>query len=127
MKTEKTTTPNALPFNLPSVDVEAVFAAQQKNVETIVEVNRITVDGLLLVAKRQEEILKQTLEDIKAAAQSKTPDFAGFASNLLTKSVEHAKEIAQLVAKTNQDAFAVVSKRANETVAEVEKAVKAKA
>lgn len=124
MKTEKT---NALPFNLPTFDLESVFAAQQKNVETIVEVNRITVDGLLTVAKRQEEILKSTMEDIKAAAQSKTPDFAGFAQSMLTKSVEHAKEIAQLVAKTNQDAFAVVSKRANETVAEVEKAVKAKA
>ncbi|MGC4118141.1 MAG: phasin family protein [Myxococcales bacterium] len=118
---------NALPFNVPAIDLESVFAAQQKNVETIVEVNRITVDGLLTIAKRQEEILKATMEDIKAAAQSKTPDFAGFAQNMLTKSVEHAKEIAQLVAKTNQDAFAVVSKRANETVAEVEKTVKVKA
>ncbi|HEY3449058.1 MAG TPA: phasin family protein [Myxococcales bacterium] len=124
MKTEKT---NSLPFAIPSFDIESLFAAQQKNVETIVEINRITVDGLLTVAKRQEEILKSAMEDIKAAAQSKTPDFAGFASSMLTKSVEHAKEIAQLVAKTNQDAFAVVSKRANDTVAEVEKAVKAKA
>jgi len=113
--------------SVPSVDVEAIFAAQQKNVEAIVEVNRIAVDGLLSVAKRQEEILKQTMEDIKAAAQSKTPDFAGFTSGMLGKSVEYAREIAAMVTKANQDAFAVVTKRANETVSEVEKVIKAKA
>ena len=57
-------------FKLPSVDIDKLIAAQQKNIEAVAEANRVAVDGIQALAKRQVEVLQETM---KEASQAVSP------------------------------------------------------
>src|SRR3546814_7135371 len=57
-------------FKLPNVDVDAVVAAQKKNIEALTSANQLAVEGMQAIAKRQAEILRQTVEELQKNVQS---------------------------------------------------------
>ena len=40
-------------FKLPNVDVDAVVAAQKKNIEALTSANQLAVEGMQAIARRQ--------------------------------------------------------------------------
>ena len=52
-------------FKLPNVDVDAVVAAQKKNIEALTSANQLAVEGMQAIARRQAEIMRQTVEELQ--------------------------------------------------------------
>jgi phasin family protein len=110
----------------PTVDFEAVLATQKRNVETAIEAYRVATEGLKAIARRQEEIVKETVSTLQSKASTiDAPEkYVELATSLAHKSFDQVREIAELAAKTNKDVLDVVVKRSNDAVAELKAAVK---
>ena len=115
-------------FRLPNVDVEAVVAAQKKNIEALTSANQLAVEGMQAVAKRQAEILRQTAEELQKNMQSLmengAPDAKVAKSTELTKTafekaIANMKELSEMVTKSNAEAFDVINKRVAESLDEI--------
>src|SRR3546814_11077957 len=57
-------------FKLPNVDVDAVVAAQKKNIEALTSANQLAVEGMQAIATRQAQILRQTVEEMQKNVKS---------------------------------------------------------
>ncbi len=51
---------------IPGLDVEAILAAQKKNVEAMIGANQIVAEGYQAVAKRQAELAQTTFQETQA-------------------------------------------------------------
>ena len=115
-------------FKLPQVDVEALVAAQRKNIETLSTANKLALEGMQAVAKRNMEIMQQSLADMteamKAIAAAEAPQAkAAKQAELLKSAYERAvgnmKEVADLIQNSNSEALGVLNKRFMEAMDEV--------
>jgi phasin family protein len=110
-------------FRFRPFDVEALMAAQRRNIEALSQANQLAVEGIQAVAKRQIEVARQAIEDVSALlrdlAQPASPEDriaknTEFAKQLLEKSVNHGREITLLATKAGTEAADVLRKRATE-------------
>ena len=115
-------------FRLPGLDTEAMLAAQRRNIEAVTRANQLAAEGMQAVMKRQTEILRQTMEEASRMmgdiAQAGGPERqaakqAEIAKTAFEKAISNMKEIADLMARANQDTFAVINKRVAESMDEV--------
>jgi phasin family protein len=115
-------------FRVPSVDVDAVVASQRKNIEALTQANQLAVEGVQAVARRQVEIARQAMEEFSAMirdlAQPVSPEDriakqAEFSKQALEKGLTNARELTEMVAKANTEAFNVINKRLTESLDEV--------
>ena len=115
-------------FRLPGLDTEAMLAAQRRNIEAVTRANQLAAEGMQAVMKRQTEILRQTMEEASRMmgdiAQAGGPERqaakqAEIAKTAFEKAISNMKEIADLMARANQDTFAVINKRVSESMDEV--------
>ncbi len=115
-------------YKVPGLDVDAIVASQQKNVEAITAANKTALEGLQAVAARQADLLKQAMESASTAVESisvsGTPqDAAAKQAELVKATFEKAlsdmKEIAEIVAKSNSEAAETINGRISESLEEV--------
>ena len=115
-------------FKAPSVDVEPVLEAQRKNIEAVVTANKLAVEGVQAVFKRQAEILQKTLEEINgnitdvSSAGSVQDSVAKQADVLkagLDTALSNMRELAEMINKSNTEAFETVNKRFGESLEEL--------
>lgn len=115
-------------FNMPGMDMEAMLAAQRKNIEALAEANKLAVEGMQAVAKRQAEILAQAMTEVSSVAQQLTQggnpqDMSSKQGELVKQAFEKAlanmRELAEMVNKSNAEAFAVINKRFSESLVEL--------
>ena len=112
-------------MQIPGVD--AVMAAQQKNVEALMEANKIAMAGYQEIFQRQVQLVEAAVAD----AQSQIGDAQGkpMSADQAQKGVEtlrtnmekaltNARELAELAQKANTGAFDVIKSRFDEAVAE---------
>lgn len=123
-------------YNLPGVDMDSVVASQKKNLEALTSANRVVFQGLQSVGKRQAEILQETMNEATKALDSLTK--AGSPQDVAAKQAELAKEaferalgnmreLAEMVAKANQQATDTINTRISATLDEIkDMALKAK-
>jgi phasin family protein len=115
-------------FRVPGIDVDALVAAQRKNFEALRQANQVAVEGLQAVAKRQAEIVQQTIEEASTLVRDWTQ--RGAPEERLANSVEAAKEafekglanfreLNDLTAKASTDTFSVIARRVSEGLDEV--------
>ena len=123
-------------FALPGFDVESLIALQRKNLEAVTQANQLAVEGVQAVARRQVEIARQTVDDASAAfrdiVQPAAPEErfaknAELAKQAFEKTLANAKELAELVAKANAEAFNVLTKRVTESFDELREQAKQRA
>lgn len=124
-------------FKLPGVDVESAFAAQQKNIQALTAANQLAFEGFQAVARRQSEILRQTIEqttsivsELLAAGspEEKVAKQADLVKAAFEKALANTRELAELVTKSNTEAADVINKRVSESLEELKSVVaKAKA
>ena len=112
---------------LPGVDADAVLAAQQKNVDALIEANQVVIAGYQDLYKRQVALFEAAVAETKdklaqVQGQPLTADQATQNVEALKASFEKAaadvKELAELAQKANTGAFEIVKTRAEEAVAE---------
>ncbi len=120
---------------LPGVDADAVLAAQQKNVDALIEANQVVIAGYQDLFKRQVALFEAAVAETKdklaqVQGQPLTAEQATQNVDALKTAFEKAaadvKELAELAQKANTGAFEIVKVRAEEAVAEF-KATAAKA
>ena len=115
-------------FKLPHVDVEAMVAAQRKNIETLSAANKLALEGMQAVAKRNMEIMQQTIADLteamKAIASADAPQAkAAKQAELLKAGYEKAmlnmRELQDMVQKVSGETLGLLNKRVAEALDEV--------
>ncbi|MEO5336372.1 MAG: phasin family protein [Magnetospirillum sp. WYHS-4] len=118
-------------YQVPGVDMNAVIDSQRKNLEAVTQANRVALEGMQAFAKRQAEILQQTLGETVAAVESltgsgtpqeATAKQADLVKTAYEKALANMKELAELVAKSNAEAGETINKRIAESLDEIKKA-----
>lgn len=116
-------------MQLPGMpDMDAVLAAHRKNLETLTAANRVALEGVQAVARRNMEIMQQTMseltENLRAFASPEAPQAkAAKQTELLKHAYERAvanmKEVSDLIQKSNSEAVGLINHRFIEAMDEV--------
>ena len=114
-------------------DLEAFFAPVRKNVEAVAAANKVALDGVKAVLKRQGEILNDLAADAATLVQDAKDSAGADPQDLAAKNVETAKlalndavantrELGEMLAKSQEEAFDVINVRLAESLDEVKAA-----
>ncbi len=115
-------------LKLPGFDMTALMTAQRKNLEALMAANRVALEGMQAIAKRQAEIMAQAVAEVSGMAQQMTgsgnPQEAGAKQSELVgqtfeKALANMRELAEMFSKTNTEAFDLINKRFTESVEEL--------
>jgi phasin family protein len=110
------------------LDVEAVWAAQRRNVEALSQANQAAVDGVQKLARSHIELTRQAFEGWStllrewaqpASTEDRIAKNTEYAKQLLEKGISHGREMATIAAKAGTDAAEILHKRANEGLDEL--------
>lgn len=121
-------------MKVPGMDMDALTAAQKRNLEAITAANRLAFEGMQAVGKRQIELMRQAMDEMTTAMQAMTA--AGAPEEKIAQQVEltkkaleqmasNMKELGEMVSKSNSEAAEVLQGRIGEMLDEV-KALTAK-
>jgi phasin family protein len=120
-------------LKMPGFDMQAMMDSQKKNMEALVAANQAAMAGYQDFAKKQMAIFEETM----TAAQSQMahmgdamgPDGAAKQAELykvaFEKALANMTELAEAAKKANEEAFAIVSARVKESIAELQAITKA--
>ena len=118
--------------DVPKFDFDAIVELQKKNLDAFTAVSQLAVEGAQALAKRQSEMVQQTIEDATkmnetfskidnpqavAAAQ------AEMLQGAFVQSVDNTRELASLMTKSNTEATDAMNTRVVEALEEVKKTV----
>ena len=116
-------------LKIPGFDMQAIMDAQRKNIEALTAANQTAVQGMQAVAQRQAEILSQAMNEVSTVAQqlassaSNPQEMTTKQAELVRTAFEHAlanaRELAEMVSKSNTEAFAIINKRVTESLQEL--------
>lgn len=115
-------------FTLPGFNVEALMAAQRKNVEAFTQANQLAIEGVQALARRQVEIAREAFDGAPAllkelsqpaAPQERIAKNAALAKATFEKNLATVRELGELVSKANAEAFEVLTKRFTESFDEL--------
>lgn len=118
-------------YQVPGLDMNALIESQRRNLEAVTQANRVALEGVQAVAKRQAEILQATLSEAVAAVeaiagsgspQEATARQADLVKGAYEKALSNMKELAELVAKSNAEAGEAINNRIAESLDEIKKA-----
>jgi phasin family protein len=119
--------PNGLQFSGP--DVETMFASQHKNVEAIMQANRLTLDGVQAIWRRQLDFIQEAVEGFATLvgdfaqppgpAKEKFAKHAEYSKRALEKNLANARELSGLATKTTTDAMNIINRRFCEGLGEM--------
>jgi len=119
-------------LKLPGVDVNEFLASQKKNIEAFTKAINMATEGAGAVARRQAEILRAALEQSTAMIRELTSpgnpkETVARQVELLKKTFEtavaNARELAEIVEKSNKEAFDVIRRRTSESLEEIRKSL----
>ena len=120
-------------FKVPGVDMEALLTAQKKNIAALTEANQHAVEGVQALAQRQIEIFQQAMKGAADAAREVASaggpkEAAAKQAELAKAAFEHAmanmREMADMVSKSSNQAFSVITKRVAEGLEELKEKAK---
>jgi phasin family protein len=115
-------------FKMPGFNMDALMAAQRKNIEAMTALNQAAFESMQSIAHRQAELARQTWEDtsnlMNAIMSPPTPEEkvvrqAEASKAAVEKCMANAREIGETVAKCNYQAMETVSNRLSEGIEEL--------
>jgi phasin family protein len=108
-------------FSIPGLDVETMAKAQRKNVEALTAVCQLAFDCAQQSARRQAELFRDTAEEMMSSfrkvsvmgnPQDQMASQAEIGRQALEKGMTSLRELAELAARTNAEAFDILNRRA---------------
>ena len=107
--------------------MEAVMSAHRRNLETLSAANKVALEGAQAVARRNMEIMQQTMseltESMRQFSGGDAPARAARQADMLKVAYERAvgnmQEIADLIQKSNGEALGLLNARFAEAMDEV--------
>lgn len=115
-------------FKVTGIDFEAVLAGQRRNIEAFTAANQAALDGFQILAKRQAEMVRQSVDEANKAVKelfaAGSPEEKASRQAELTKvaferAVANTRELAELVARSQAQAIDHINKRVAEGLDEV--------
>ncbi len=109
-------------------DMEAVLSAHRKNMEALTQANRVAMEGAQAIAKRNMEIMQQTMAELSQTVQAMTSAEAPQAkaakqTDLVKATYERAvanmQEIGDLIQRSNSEALGLINSRFAEGMEEL--------
>ena len=109
-------------------DMDALMAAHRRNLETLSAANRVALEGAQAVARRNMEIMQQTMSELTdtmrsfAAAENPSTRAARQAEMLkgaYERAVANMQEIGELIQKSSGEALGLLNHRFTEALDEV--------
>ena len=120
-------------FKFPGVDMSAFVEGQRKDIEAVVEANRAAYESMQALARKQTEMLTQTMQGIQEAAKSVASaglvDPAKQAEAVKAacqKALADMTELAAFAHQSHTEAMASITQRANERIQEFTKLLQGK-
>ncbi|WP_458766615.1 phasin family protein [Cupriavidus basilensis] len=122
-------------YKLPGVDMTSVIEARRKDIEAITEANKVAYEGMQALVQKQTEILSKTMQEIQSAAQKMTTggnpaeamaNQGEFVQQGLQKAFNNMRELAEMAQKSQAEALAVITKRAEQNIEEAKNLMKPK-
>ena len=114
-------------FKVPGVDMSAIVEARRKDIEALVEANKAAYEGMQALVRKQTEMLTQAMQGIQEAASGAAGGLgladpakqAELARNAYTKALADMRDLVEIARKSQVDAMASITKRANEHLQEL--------
>ena len=115
-------------FRFRPFDVEAVWAAQRRNIEALSQANQAAMAGVQALAKHQIELTRETFEGFSAlwrdmaqpgSSEDRVAKNTEYAKQVLENGVKHGGEIATIAAKAGSEAAEILHKRTTESLDEI--------
>ncbi len=120
-------------YKWPGLDPEMMTEGYKKNLEAVAAANKAAVEGMQAVVQRQMEQFRQSVEDFASVSQKVTEEEAGTAKaaaqteafkSAYEKTLANLRELADMMAKTNTEAFETLNKRFTEGLGELSQGLK---
>lgn len=114
-------------MKVPGVDMDAVVSSQRRNLEALTEANKLAMEGMQSIIKRQAEILRQSMEEAAKAAQdiasAETPQTkmsrqTEVAKESMEKAISNMRELSEMLSKANTEIFELLNSRISEALEE---------
>lgn len=114
-------------FKLPGVDMTSVMDARRKDIDAITEANRLAYEGMQALVQKQTEMLSKTMQELQVAASQMNASGdpsqvmakqGAFVQQTFQKAFENMRELAEMAQKSQADALAAITKRAEQNVEE---------
>ena len=115
-------------FRFQPFDVEAVWAAQRRNIEALSQANQAAMAGVQALAKHQIELTRETFEGFSAlwrdlatpvSTEDRIVKNTEYVKQIIEKGVKHGGEIATIAAKAGSEAAEILHKRTTESLDEI--------
>ena len=115
-------------FRFHPFDVEAVWAAQRRNIEALSQANQAAMAGVQALARHQIELTRETFEGFSAlmrdmaqpgSSEDRVAKNTEYAKQVLENGVKHGGEIATIAAKAGSEAAEILHKRTTEGLDEI--------
>ena len=105
-------------FKIPGVDFSSIVERERKNIEALAEANRIAFEGWQNLVRRQSEILQDSMK--RAVEESRNQNALKNGAELARSAFETAlgnmRELAEMAARSQREAFEVIRKRVEENM-----------
>lgn len=122
-------------FKVPHLDADQLMAAHKRNIEAVNRANSLAFEGLQALARRQTELMSQTMQEVRRATEEISS--AGAPEDKIAKQAEltkrgfenalaAAKELAEMMAKSQNEALDVINQRITGALDEFRGAIGAK-
>ncbi len=115
-------------MKVPGIDPEALMAAQQKNMDALVQANKAAAAGYQDLFKKQMSIFEETMAEAQAHLKNfdatkldpeKAKASADLAKAAFEKALANMQALAESAQKANTEAYDIVSARIKESLAEL--------
>ena len=118
-------------FKVPGIDLNAVLEPRRKDIDALAAANRTALEGAQSLAQKQIDVLRTTIDEVQSMLkQSKDITAPAAARELVNQAVQRAftnmRELADVAYRSQSEAVAVVSRRAQESIEEWKTLVHAK-
>lgn len=115
-------------FKLPGFDANGFMDSQKKNVEALIAANQAAMAGYQDFVKKQMAIFEETMQAAQTSfgnlGETMGPDGATKQAEIyrlaFEKALANMTELAEAAKKANEEAFAIVSARVQESIAELQ-------
>ena len=111
-------------FTVPGLDVKAMVEGQRKNFDAMKEAAQIMAVGASDLAKKQTEIVRTAVQQaMSVTSEMRVGDVAAaskmqqeFVKKAFETGLNNARELAEIVGRSNQEAFQTIEQRVRENV-----------
>lgn len=121
-------------LKVPGVDMSAILEARRKDIDALTQANRMAYENMQALARREAEILQQTMAEWQAAmtemAGKNPAEMAAKGTELATRAFDRAlvnmRELAEMTSKSQAQTYEVLNARFRENLEELRKLLQPK-